>query len=65
MNEATRPVLLVGGGALNSDAGAELVELAAKADLPIVNTLMGVGGATFKHGLAQGFQFLWQGDFGE
>lgn len=32
MNEATRPVLLVGGGALNSDAGAELVELAAKAD---------------------------------
>ena len=43
MNEATRPVLLVGGGALNSDAGAELVELAAKADLPIENTLMGVG----------------------
>ena len=36
-------MLLVGGGALNSDAGAELVELAAKADLPIVNTLMGVG----------------------
>lgn len=43
LNEAARPVLLVGGGALNSDAGAELVELAAKADLPIVNTLMGVG----------------------
>ena len=43
MNEAARPVLLVGGGALNSDAGAELVELAAKADLPIVNTLMGMG----------------------
>lgn len=36
-------MLLVGGGALNSDAGAELVELATKADLPIVNTLMGVG----------------------
>ena len=43
LNNATKPVLLVGGGALNSDAGAELVELAAKADLPIVNTLMGVG----------------------
>ncbi|MGM9569506.1 MAG: biosynthetic-type acetolactate synthase large subunit [Phascolarctobacterium sp.] len=43
LNKAARPVLLVGGGALNSDAGAELVELAAKADLPIVNTLMGVG----------------------
>lgn len=43
LNEAVRPVLLVGGGALNSDAGAELVALAEKADLPIVNTLMGVG----------------------
>ena len=43
LNKAVKPVLLVGGGALNSDAGAELVELAAKADLPIVNTLMGVG----------------------
>lgn len=43
LNRAKKPVLLVGGGALNSDAGAELAELAAKADLPIVNTLMGVG----------------------
>ena len=43
LNNATKPVLLVGGGALSSDAGAELVELATKADLPIVNTLMGVG----------------------
>lgn len=36
LNKAVKPVLLVGGGALNSDAGAELVELAAKVDLPIV-----------------------------
>lgn len=43
LNKAQKPVLLVGGGALNSDAGAELVALAEKADLPIVNTLMGVG----------------------
>ena len=43
LNKAKQPVLLVGGGALNSDAGAELVALAEKADLPIVNTLMGVG----------------------
>lgn len=43
LNKAQRPVLLVGGGALNSDAGLELAELAEKADLPIVNTLMGVG----------------------
>lgn len=43
LNGAKKPVLLVGGGALNSDAGKELVELAAKADLPIVSTLMGLG----------------------
>jgi acetolactate synthase-1/2/3 large subunit len=43
LNSAERPVLLVGGGALNSGASAELAELAKKADLPIVNTLMGVG----------------------
>ena len=43
LNKAERPVLLVGGGAVNSGAQAELVELAAKCDLPVVNTLMGIG----------------------
>ena len=36
-------VLLVGGGAVNSGAQEELLELAQKADLPVVNTLMGIG----------------------
>ena len=43
LRRAQKPVLLVGGGAVNSGAQAELLELAAKADLPVVNTLMGVG----------------------
>jgi len=43
LNKAQRPVLLVGGGAVNSGAQAELLELAHKADLPVVNTLMAVG----------------------
>lgn len=43
LNKAERPVLLVGGGAVHSGAQAELMELAAKADLPVVNSLMGVG----------------------
>lgn len=43
LNKAQRPVLLVGGGAVNSGAQAELVALAEKADLPVVNTLMGIG----------------------
>lgn len=43
LNKAQKPVLLVGGGALHSGAQDELVALAAKVDLPVVNTLMGVG----------------------
>ena len=43
LNQAARPLLLVGGGAVNSGAQAELLELAARADLPVVTTLMGVG----------------------
>ena len=43
LNKAQRPVLLVGGGAVNSGAQDELVELAHKCDLPVVNTLMGIG----------------------
>lgn len=43
LNNAKSPLLLVGGGAVNSGAEKELMELAVKADLPVVNTLMGVG----------------------
>ncbi len=43
LNKAERPVLLVGGGALNSGAEAELLELAQKLDMPVVSTLMGLG----------------------
>ncbi|MDY6029989.1 MAG: biosynthetic-type acetolactate synthase large subunit [Acidaminococcaceae bacterium] len=42
--QAHRPLLLVGGGAVESGASAELVELAIKLDLPVVHTLMGKGG---------------------
>lgn len=43
LNEAKRPVLLVGGGAVTSSVEAELMELAHRADLPVVSTLMGLG----------------------
>ncbi len=43
LSKAQRPLLLVGGGAVNSGAEAELLELAEKMDLPVVNTLMAVG----------------------
>lgn len=43
LNKAQNPVLLVGGGAINSGAEKELLALAEKADLPVVSTLMGLG----------------------
>ena len=43
INKAKRPVLLVGGGAINSEAQEELVALANRADIPVASTLMGLG----------------------
>lgn len=43
LNKAKNPILLVGGGAINSGAEKELLALAEKADLPVVSTLMGLG----------------------
>lgn len=43
LQEAKQPILLVGGGAINSGAEDELKDLADKLNLPVVNTLMGVG----------------------
>lgn len=53
LNKAERPLLLAGGGALHSNAQDELVQLAEKLDMPVVNTLMGVGAfpASDKHAL--------------
>ncbi len=54
LNKAKQPVLLVGGGAINSQAEAELLELAEKADLPVVSTLMGLGVFPAEHEKALG-----------
>lgn len=43
LNEAERPVLMIGGGAVTSSVEKELIELAHRADLPVVSTLMGLG----------------------
>lgn len=43
LNGAEKPVLMVGGGAVTSSVEKELMELARKADLPVVSTLMGLG----------------------
>ena len=43
LNEARRPVLLAGGGVIAANASRDVAALAAKADIPVVTTLMGIG----------------------
>src|SRR5947209_6976692 len=52
--EAQRPIVYAGGGVLNADACAELLELVDSAQLPAVVTLMGKGGLPDSHPLNYG-----------
>lgn len=47
--EAKKPVLYVGGGAILSDASKQIIELAEKLNLPVTNTLMGLGAFPGQH----------------
>ncbi len=57
---AEKPVLYVGGGTLNGDACAELLELAEVGRLPVITTLMGKGAFPESHEL----HFGWPGMHG-
>ncbi len=54
IKEAERPVLLVGGGSINANAGAEVVKLAEMIGAPAVFTLMGIGAMPTTHPLNMG-----------
>jgi len=49
---AKRPVLYVGGGVISSDASAELRELAELTQVPVTQTLMGLGAFPMAHQLS-------------
>jgi len=51
---AEKPVLYVGGGTINADACAELLELAEAGGIPVITTLMAKGAFPDSHPLAYG-----------
>ncbi|MBW0089197.1 glyoxylate carboligase [Pseudonocardia sp. KRD-184] len=55
---AERPLIVAGGGIVNADACAELVELAELLDVPVVPTLMGWGAIGDDHPLMAGMAGL-------
>lgn len=70
--EAERPVIIAGAGVVWSDTGAALVALAEKCDLPVINSLLGLGsidrthpnsvGMMGMHGEATGTMAVQQAD---
>lgn len=54
IGEAERPVLLAGAGILLSDASEELMHFVEKYELPVVNTLLGLGSFPGNHPLFLG-----------
>jgi acetolactate synthase-1/2/3 large subunit len=54
LNKAKRPILLVGHGAIISDAGKAILILAEHMQIPVTNTLLGKGAFSENHELSVG-----------
>ena len=54
LNEAQRPLIVAGGGIINADAAARLVEFAEVTGVPVIPTLMGWGSIPDDHPLMAG-----------
>jgi acetolactate synthase-1/2/3 large subunit len=54
IKESNRPLIIAGKGVINSGASAELKEFAEKAQIPVVNTLLGLGSFPGTHVLCLG-----------
>ncbi|MCX7970571.1 MAG: thiamine pyrophosphate-dependent enzyme, partial [Negativicutes bacterium] len=72
IGRASRPVMIVGGGAVAANVSAELVAFSEKCSLPVVSTLMGLGafpashrhflGLTGMHGLKPANRAIYNSD---
>ena len=54
INEAERPLIMVGGGAIAAEASREVLALAERIHAPVVSTLMGLGAFPASHPLFMG-----------
>ncbi|HXK32725.1 MAG TPA: biosynthetic-type acetolactate synthase large subunit [Dehalococcoidia bacterium] len=54
IDEAQRPLIIAGHGVVIARAADELKELAEKAQIPVITTLLGIGGFPGSHELYQG-----------
>jgi acetolactate synthase-1/2/3 large subunit len=54
INEAKKPLIIAGRGVIISGASAELKELAERAQIPVITTLLGIGGFPENHVLSYG-----------
>ncbi len=54
INESSKPVIIAGRGAIISGADAQLRELAEKAQIPVITTLLGIGSFPETHILSFG-----------
>lgn len=55
INQAERPIIIAGHGIIWGNATNELVELAEKANIPVITTFLGIGGFPESHVLSYGW----------
>ncbi len=54
LKNGKRPLIYVGGGAVSSNVGEDLIKFAEKLDAPVASTLMGLGAFPYNHPLHLG-----------
>ncbi len=55
IDQAKKPIIIAGHGVIWGEAGRELVELAEKAQIPVITTFLGIGGFPESHVLSYGW----------
>ncbi|MBA4181106.1 MAG: acetolactate synthase, large subunit, biosynthetic type [Anaerolinea sp.] len=55
IDQAKRPIIISGHGVIWADAHRELVELAEKANIPVITTFLGIGSFPESHDLSYGW----------